>query len=165
MKRVLITGNAGSGKTYLSIQLHNAIGIQHYSLDSIVWKPRWQITPTKEKNAKIEALIKKEEWIIDGVSSKVQDEADCVVFLDCSRFTSYWRTFRRNLPYMFKSRPGLPNECPEIKIIPKLIRIIWNFSIKVKPDILKKITESKNQEIYHLKTRAEIINFVNMMKR
>ncbi len=165
MKRVLITGNAGSGKTYLSSQLHNILDIQHYSLDSIVWKSGWQITPTKEKNVKIEELIKKDEWIIDGVSLKVQEAADCVVFLDCSRFTSYRRAFRRNLPYMFKSRPGLPNECPEFKIIPRLITIIWNFSTKVKPSILKKLTESKNQEIYHLKTRAEVNKFLDMMKQ
>ncbi|MCP4673706.1 MAG: hypothetical protein GY857_20660 [Desulfobacula sp.] len=160
MKKILVTGNAGSGKTFISNKLHSITGIQRYCLDSIVWKPEWQVTSTKEKNEKIKKIIENEKWIIDGVSLDVQREADCVIFLDCSRRISFFRTLKRNIPYMFKSRPDLPKNCPEIKIIPKLMAIIWNFPYTVKPLILKNFNQVKKQEIYHLKTRKEVNKFI-----
>ena len=160
MKRILITGNAGSGKSYVSKRLHSIMGIQRYCLDSIVWKSGWQMTSIEEKKEKIERLIEKEEWIIDGVSFAAQDTADCVIFLDCSRLISYLRIFRRNLPYMFKSRPDLPKGCPELKIVPKLMAIIWNFPNKVKPGILKRLNEAENQERHHLKTKNDVTKFL-----
>ncbi|MCB0319265.1 MAG: AAA family ATPase, partial [Bdellovibrionales bacterium] len=41
MKRVLIIGNAGSGKTTLAKKLSLQLKIPLVSLDSLFWKPGW----------------------------------------------------------------------------------------------------------------------------
>jgi hypothetical protein len=55
----------------------------------------------------------------------VRESADLIVFLDYPRWVSFWRCAKRNWRYLFRSRPGLPENCPEIRIVPTLIRIIW----------------------------------------
>ncbi len=162
--RILVTGNAGSGKTFVSNHLHSITGIQRYCLDSIVWKSGWNLTPSEEKKEKIKKIIKKKEWIIDGVSLDVQKAADTTIFLDCPRTVSYFRTLKRNIPYMFKSRPDLPQGCPEIKIIPQLISIIWNFPNNVKPLILDMFNNDENIMNYHLTTRHDVNNFLKQFE-
>ncbi len=163
MNRILITGNAGSGKSYLSQKLHSILAIPLINLDFIVWKPRWKTTSSNEVKIEIEKILNQKKWIVDGVSTQIQKSADCVVFLDCTRRKSFYRVFKRNTPYLFKSRPGLPENCPEIKIIPKLINIIWNFPKKVKPKILKTMDQESGQLNYHFKTKSEVNIFLKQI--
>ncbi|MCP4159416.1 MAG: hypothetical protein GY760_05050 [Deltaproteobacteria bacterium] len=160
MNRILVTGNAGSGKTYLSQKIHSILDIPLYSMDSIVWKPYWKTASSSEIKNEIDKIISKKKWIVDGVSSTIQKSADCVIFIDCTRRKSFFRVFKRNLPYLFRSRPGLPENCLEIKIIPRLINIIWNFPKDVKPGILKKMNQESGQLNYHFKTREEVNTFL-----
>ncbi|MCG6220788.1 hypothetical protein [Vibrio diabolicus] len=39
MKKILIIGNSGSGKSWLSNQLSRKLQLQEVNLDSIVWEP------------------------------------------------------------------------------------------------------------------------------
>ena len=122
--KILITGNAGSGKSTLSKKVASDYNLPIYSLDSIVWQSGWKKTPKEVRHKQIVELIQKDEWVIDGVDYDIQDVADVVVFLDAPRRIRYWRSAKRNLPYLFRSRPELPAHCPEILIIPTLIKII-----------------------------------------
>ncbi len=54
------------------------------------------------------------------------------------RYLCFKRLIFRNYKYLFKSRPELPENCPEIKIISKLIHIVWNFNKVVRPTILER---------------------------
>ena len=65
---------------------------------------------------------------------------------------------------MFKSRSELPDKCPEIKIILKLISIIWNFPNKVKPLIIKRMNDAKHQEKYHIKTNNDLTILLRKMR-
>jgi adenylate kinase family enzyme len=136
MTRIFITGNAGSGKTTLARRVGEQLGLTVFGLDEIVWRPGWRKSPADWRAEKIAALIAPEAWVIEGVSATVLEAADFVIFLDVDRRTSFFRCARRNWRYLFRSRPGLPENCPEILIIPKLIQIIWNFPSRVRPGIL-----------------------------
>ncbi|MGJ8529313.1 hypothetical protein [Maritalea sp.] len=80
MNRIHITGNAGSGKTTFAAELGLALGLPVFGLDSIVWQPGWQKTPTAERVIEEEALISQKIWIIEGVSKPVRDAADVLYF-------------------------------------------------------------------------------------
>jgi adenylate kinase family enzyme len=156
MKRILVTGNAGSGKSTLASLIANQLNIPCHSLDRVVWKSGWEKTPADEKNRRILDLTKHEYWVIDGVSSIALLNADIVIFLDVPRRISYWRVCRRNWKYLFRSRPELPDGCPEILIIPRLCKIIWNFPKKIKPLILDhKDDSARTQRFFHLKTKKD----------
>ena len=134
--KILVTGNAGAGKSTLAVSLGQALNLQTFSLDSIVWQERWRKTPTKVRDARIAELIANDSWVIDGVSSAALHAADVVVFLDVPRWKCLLRAMKRNSRYLFSSRPELPNHCPEILIVPTLLRIIWRFDSRVRPMIL-----------------------------
>ena len=125
--RIHVTGNAGAGKTTLSRKLGAQLEIPVIHLDQIVWAPRWQKVSSHDRDRALSQIVQSDCWLIEGVSSYVRQRADLVIFLDAPRRVCIWRCVKRNLPYLFKSRPELPPNCPEWQIWPTLLRIIWNF--------------------------------------
>lgn len=169
IKRIFITGNAGSGKTSLSIKLNKILCIPVCSLDAIVWKPRWKTTPSEERAALITEIIQPDEWIVDGVSNEVLKAADTIIFLDFSRRTVFWRLRKRNWKYLFRSRPGLPQQFPEILVIKKLIKIVWDFPLQVRPGIIEKINQinevDKTKNIFHVRSNSELKTLLDWVKK
>lgn len=165
MRRIFITGNAGSGKTVLSRKLGLIFGWSVKSLDQVVWQPGWVMTSYEERIKLTADIIKPETWIIEGVSSAVLQAADTVIFLDFSRKVSYWRLCKRNWKYLFRSRPELPEHCPEILIVKRLIKLVWNFYEHVRPTILKHLrAENKNKNIFHIRSNKDLKRFIKQIQ-
>lgn len=165
MERIFITGNAGAGKTTLSKKVSEILRINNFGLDTVVWKAGWKATPAEERIKLIAEIIKPQNWIIDGVSKDVLKAADTIVFLDFPRRISYWRVLKRNWRYLFKSRPELPENCPEILIIKRLIKIIWDFHSKVRPSIFNYINENNRiKNVFHLCSNKEVKAFIQMLE-
>lgn len=133
--RINVTGNAGSGKTTLAKQLGLVMNIPVFSLDSVVWRPGW-IKPPPERRAEAEAeLVAACDWIIDGVSPFVRAHADLVVFLDVPWQICALRAVARTGRYFKSTRPELPPPCPDIDVLPRLLRLIHRFPRYVAPRI------------------------------
>ena len=158
--RIHVTGNAGSGKTTLGKELGLLLDVDVYGLDKVVWQEGWVIRPANERRRLEEELCKKPTWIIEGVSSVVRESADVIVFLDFSRRECYWRCLQRNWRYLFKSRPELPEHCPEIKVLPQLIKIIWQFSSTSRPRIVGSY-DKKKQTFVTLNSNKDIELFLD----
>jgi adenylate kinase family enzyme len=125
--RINITGNAGSGKSSLAKRLGAELGLPVYSLDSIVWQAGWVKTMPEQRAAAEEELVTLPRWIIDGVSATVRARSDLVVFLDVPRHVCAWRGVARACRYFKQTRPELPAACPDIHILPYLLRLIYRF--------------------------------------
>lgn len=153
----MITGNAGSGKTTLSYKLAKILERQDViSLDKIVWKPGWVLVNKQEKEMELAKISKTKTWIVDGVAKTILEAADTILFLDYPRHVCFWRAFKRNCKYIFKSRPELPERCPEILVIGKLIKIIWGFPKIARPNILKHFKENPQKNIFHITNDCEL---------
>ncbi len=86
MKKIIVIGCPGSGKSTFSKALHKASGIPLFHLDMMFWNPD---KTTVEKSVFLERLsnvIEKDEWIIDGNYASTMEQrikaCDTVVFLD-----------------------------------------------------------------------------------
>lgn len=88
------------------------------------------------------------------MSQAVRDAADVVIFLDTDRRTCLLRCAGRTWRYLFRSRPGLPQNCPEILIVPELIRIIRDFPRTVRPGIVSDLAE-RGETAFHVKTAED----------
>ena len=125
MHKIMIIGNAGSGKTTLSYKLAKLLNREDViSLDKIVWKPRWILADREERELEYKKIINMQTWIVDGVSKTILEAADTIFFLDYQRHICFWRTFKRNYKYIFKSRLELQENCPEIFIVGRLFKFI-----------------------------------------
>lgn len=160
--RIHITGNAGSGKSTLARQLGQKTKLPVFGLDAVVWKLGWVKSSSVERMKRESEIISQPEWIIEGVSNRVRQAADLVIFLDRTRLTCFVRCLRRNLPYLFSSRPGLPPNCPELAILPTLVRIIWNFPSLVGKKILAEASETDTRVQYIvLSSDSDVLAFLN----
>ncbi len=161
--KILVIGNAGSGKSTLSKQIAKHYELECFSLDKIVWKERWKKAPRNEQASKINKLIAKSSWVIDGVDYDILKAADKVIFLDIPRRICFYRVTKRNIRYLFKSRPELPAHCPEILIVSKLIKIIWKFPTRVKPNILFEKDRRDSTTFIHVKNNKQLRNYLNQL--
>lgn len=162
--RIHVTGNAGSGKSTLSQQIASELDLPLIEMDRIIWQPNWQRTPATNSRAQLIQLLQSESWVLDGVSRLGRQQADLIIFLDFPRYVCIWRCAQRNWRYLFSSRPGLPEQCPEWKIVPTLFRIIMAFPNAARVAILRDIVKSEGRAII-IKSSADLANFVKTIPR
>ncbi len=143
--RIHITGNAGAGKTTLAKELASQLSLPVIHLDAIVWKPGWQKTRSNERDQAISTITKKSNWLIEGVSEIVREKADIVVFIDAPRYRCLFHCIKRCFTYGFSTRQELPADCPEISILFRVIKLVWDFPTIVGNQILE---ESKQHSHY-----------------
>ena len=156
--RINVTGNAGSGKSTLAKIIANELDLPLIEMDRMIWASGWQRVPKEIYQAKLTSQLQQKSWVLDGVSKDARSQADLIVFLDFPRRICAWRSARRNWRYLFKSRPGLPEGCPEWRIIPALARIIRDFPSHARVAILKDLTEL-NVDSAVIKNLAELVEF------
>ena len=123
MKRVVIVGRGGSGKSALAVTLSGITGLPVIELDKVFWRPGLAATPREEWIKTQEKLVEEEYWIMDGdlgpydaVEVRLRT-ADTIILLDFSFARCAWRTLRRGreradfwkwlVSYRWRSRPVL----------------------------------------------------------
>lgn len=153
MPRILITGNAGSGKSTLTKRLGRDLNLQANSLDKIVWQTGWQKTPTEIKKQAIAKLVAPKGWLIDGVSSLALEKADAAVFLDLPLHRCIYNIFKRFLKNGPGTREDLPVNCPEYIGVIKAIKVSFYFRKHMRPVLLAKIG---NPNFIYLRSHREL---------
>jgi adenylate kinase family enzyme len=156
VRRILVTGNAGSGKTTLSRRLAATFKLELHGLDSIVWKPGWKKTPAQEKQQKINALVSADSWIIDGVSQYAFLAADTIFFLDIPLhrcISNILIRFLRNGP---KTRETLPPNCPEYLGVFKAIQVAFAYQRSTRPFIVELIENHREKKVVWIRSYSEL---------
>lgn len=134
-KRILITGNAGAGKSTFAVALADVLQRDLLHFDSLIWKANWQFVNTEERRQAVQQILASEEWIVDGVSKELCQAADLIIFFDLPRWYCLYHALRRSCRNLFRTRPGFPEGCQEYKVIFKLVKIIWKFPRLCVPSI------------------------------
>ncbi|MCD4706275.1 MAG: hypothetical protein K8S62_00880 [Candidatus Sabulitectum sp.] len=160
MRRVLVLGSGGAGKTTFAKQLAEKTGLPLVHLDSYYWKPEWMETPQDEWIPRVIELSERPEWIMDGNYSGTIDirlkYADTVIFLDYSRFTCTLGVLKRLVTHGGSARDEMPEGCRE-RFSLDFMKWIWNYSSRSKPKIISALQKASSSVTVHIvRNRASL---------
>jgi adenylate kinase family enzyme len=86
MRRVVVFGTTGSGKSWLAERLSARHGLRLIELDSLFWGADWQPAPLELFRHRVEREIRDGDWIVVGNYGQVRDltwrAADTLIWLD-----------------------------------------------------------------------------------
>jgi adenylate kinase family enzyme len=165
VKRVMIIGPGGAGKSTLAGKLGSRLRIPVVHLDAYFWKPGWVPRPREEWLETQHELMRFDTWIMDGNYGGTMEArlalADTVIFLDLPRLTCITRALMRRVQYHGRSRPDIAPGCPE-KIDPQFLRWIWDFPRTKRPGILKKLEAARRvgTRVIHLRSSRDVNRFL-----
>ncbi len=167
MKRVLVIGSSGAGKSTFARRLSQATDIPVIHLDRLYWNPNWVgTTDQTEWQAKVERALQGDAWIIDGNYSGTLrlrlQKADTVIFLDVPRLICVSRIVKRAAFYRNNTRPDMGEGCDEKfdwKFV-EFVRYVWNYPARSKPKVETLLDQHQDTTtIIRLKSKKEIENF------
>jgi len=164
MKKIIIIGSGGAGKSTLAEKLGKILELPVHHLDTFFWLPGWIERDKTEFISIVIKLIKEEEWIIDGnfqnTMSIRMNASDTVIFLDYNRFTCYWSVVVRFFRDKGKSRPSMTDGCDE-KFDIEYYKWIWNYpkNIAMIYELIEKYKD--NRIILIFKNRKETNLFLS----
>ena len=163
MKRVMVIGCPGSGKSTFSRALHKITGLPLFHLDMMNWNADRTTVERSVFRERLSSAIQKNEWIIDGnygstIEMRLQ-ACDTVVFLDLPLEVCLGGIRERR----GKARTDMPWVEDEGEEDTEFIEFIKSFNANSRPEIMKLLDQYSDKDIYIFKTRDEADDFLNQI--
>ena len=144
MRRVLVIGISGAGKSTFARALADKTGLPLIHLDKEYWRPGWKMPPRSEWRPRVQELAAGERWIMDGNYDSSLDlrlpRADTVVWFDYSTLICIQRALRRVVSTYGEIRADMGAGCPE-RFDMEFLRYIWTFNSKQRPRVIAALAQ------------------------
>lgn len=166
MKKIVVFGKPGSGKSTLSKNLTAATGIPLHQLDSILYDRNGNLIDRDIYDRQHEEILSSDSWIIDGFDrmgpfNKRLGAADTLVYIDLPYLTSYWLVTKRCLKGLLVKPEGWPDGSSVLKgtlqsyKILKLCPKFWNYEFLIKLEL-----KAVNKSLFVIRSISELNEFV-----
>ena len=161
MKKVIVIGCPGAGKTTFSEKLRDKTGLPLFHLDAIWHKPDRTHISRDEFDMRLCELLEGEAWIIDGNYSRTVERrmaaCDTVLLFDLPTEVCLSGVISR----IGKERPDMP--WIDTELDPSLKKEVEEFRAKKLPDLyslLEKYGEGRTVKVF--KSRSEAEEFLSL---
>lgn len=154
MKKIIVIGCPGSGKSTLSKKLHKIMQIPLYHLDLMFWNSDKTNVGREVLVEKTKAIFKNDSWIIDGNYGSTMElrmqKCDTVIFLDydvnvCLQgIKNRQGKFRSDMPWISSNEDET-----------EFIEFIKNYNADSRPKVLGLLEKYKEKNIVILKNRLQ----------
>ena len=159
MKKVIVIGCPGSGKSTVSRALHNKTGIPLYHLDMMYWNAEKTTVEKIVFLERLSAVLEKDEWIIDGNYGSTMElrmaACDTVIFLDYPLEVCLDGIRER------RGKPRSDMPWIETEEDSEFIEFIKNYNEQQKPKVLELLEKYSNKNIVIFKSREQADAFLN----
>lgn len=161
MKKVIVIGCPGSGKSTFSRTLHKITNIPLFHLDMMYWNADKTTVENAVFLERLEEVIQKDEWIIDGNYGSTMElrlqACDTVVFLDYPLEVCLAGISERK----GKERDDMPWVEPENEDDEEFMELVRNYNSKNRPEVIRLFEKYADKEIHIFKSREEAERFLN----
>lgn len=131
MRRVLIVGSPGGGKSTLATKLAAITGLPLIHLDAHYWQPEWRKPSRDAWQERVTELLRGKTWIMDGnyrgTFAMRLEAADTVILIALPRVQCLYRVVKRGIRYRGRTRPDLHPGCREHLPDWAFLRWIWSY--------------------------------------
>ncbi|WP_319995112.1 hypothetical protein [Trichococcus shcherbakoviae] len=168
MKRIVVIGCSGSGKSTFSRKLQQVTGNPLHHLDKLYWLPGWELRSDVEQDRIQKERIKEDSWIIDGNYQRSLpirlERADTVFFFDYPRRLCLYRALKRIVSNRKRTRPDMGEGCPE-RFDWEFMKFIWNFNKNNRPGLIALLDQAPaGIEIQHFRRPREARDYLRALE-
>ncbi len=164
MKRVVVIGSGGSGKSTFSRRLGEATGLPVIHLDSHFWRPNWERTPVDEWEKQVSDMVRADSWIMDGNFGGTRlirfRACDTVILLDIPRHICLYRVIKRAIKYRGRRRPDMAEGCRE-KVDLEFLSWVWNYPKSGRNRAFAEMKRFPEKQVVVLKTERQKETFLH----
>ena len=164
--KIAILGHSGSGKSTLAARLGKKHGIPVLHMDSVHFLPGWVERPAEDmRRDVVRFLDENDSWVIDGNYSAVEQprrlsEADQIIIMQFSRFSSLYRAWKRYRTYRGRDRESMAKGCPE-KLDWAFVRwILWEGRSKKKLAHFRSIGETYPEKTVYIRNQRQLDEYM-----
>lgn len=162
MKRAVVIGCSGSGKSVFSRKLRDVTGLTLYYLDMIWHKPDGTNISREEFDEKLRSIMSRDSWIIDGNYQRTLETrikaCDTVFLFDLPTETCIEGALSR----IGKRREDMP--WFENELDPQFRQWIESFRENQLPEIYRLLEKYKNgRQIVIFRTREQSDKFIEKL--
>ena len=162
MKKIIVIGCPGSGKSTFSKELHKVTNIPLYHLDMIYWNSDRTRVEKVVFREKLIDILEKDEWIIDGdYLSTLElrlESCDTVFFLDYSVDVCLEGINDR----IGKVRSDIP--WVEYEIDSDFVEYVKTYSVTNRSRVIEILNKSCDKNIYIFKNRSDALEYLTNKK-
>ena len=162
MKKVIVVGCPGSGKSTLSKELHRKTGLPLYHLDMMYWNADKTSVDRNIFLERLSAVLEEDEWIIDGNYQSTMElriqKCDTVIFLDYPLDICFEGILERR----GKPRSDMPWVEPE-QYDEEFIESTKNYNLQNRPQVMKLLDAYSYKNILIFKNRNEANDFLSQL--
>ena len=165
MNKIAVFGNAAGGKSTLSKRLADMTGLPWVPLDSLQYLPGGDEVSHAEFKTTHDALLKQDQWIVDGFGSMDTlwnrlAVADTLVYLDMPVLQHYWWVTKRFLQGAWVTPAGWPENSPLLRSTLNSYATVRLCHAKLTPRYREYVETAKvTKQVFHLRSRQDIAQF------